>query len=1047
MAEKPRMSIFAQRMQKGREGKNIADPPVKEEHKTNTNSNQFGERSYVCSTAEADSIHLENVEKLSSMSQEELILERQKLLSTLDPELVEYLKSRRTKYSSVTPMETSEEEEQRQDVEVKPALEEEDVKNLVNKYPHMDVVEDEKLQWIGELPKDVQPPKDSYSARFNFEGELLPFIDKGEGVLQGLHNHGEEQERPGYTLQELIQLSRSSVLQQRVISLNCLAKIMANASRYNEHFNKPILPALLDADMYLLLRFSLDDPAPPIVIASATAICNLIVNHTDELCLDVLMGSPLGIQQPSLGVIIEMKPEEVAELKDQELLKLDIIKGMFRTNILERMIYVIKNLPSEPIEVKSMIKIFTRIARHSYDSAEAVFSCSGLLNTVEELLKSFKKGSYYPEAVKLFRILAARSITLAKKLVEHYSIIDIICQFIAGERAQGHPEEMQLSLESFYTWQTFMNYNLTPHLLSNLFPVIMKMLEAHAGLTNLTSVKSDLEHGTALISTLSLAAKHSCEPVFKAYPLVLQVALKWISQLATTENPSFSACKLVGSTLQFMTNCSSNFDSAHHLNPVLLQLFEKGVFSQLISKLRKCSWLICGEIISCPENLPCLGSLPPIVHKESVLPFVIHLGMYLLSNKNHQYIERFVCDPQILLYIRSVLKCENLKTKSGHWYARPEIYLLSLLVHLYTFTELTVNSDLYHKLAFALVVTVQSGDKYLLPEIFSKTIFNKKFFGLDVNSVSEKLQSLKIEDSVDNKHLKKTDYLQKALINMPKIEKCYIQELGLGFVNKPSIPSTLTGTLNATQSAVPSDWIFLPILRVYDNQGNVPNSLDIITCCLQWFVIMEELFPEIASSLSFAAKYCRLCCVYLADNDLFREVTSHLEICLTYIIQNFKLLDFETEIPGLKSFYDFYRQILDQYVSVSYCDEVFGQYIVVPLGQKHSTRYKKLVWSELAAVLRILRTPLSHITLKHYTDPVENDYNLLMTYLHALATGPVKEAWCPILYTVAIHHVSHYVAAHSDNTAKALLSRIEKLGNEDLKQSLLKQCTIREETV
>lgn len=56
---------------------------------------------------------------------------------------------------------------------------------------------------------------------------LLPYIDKGEGVLKGLHNHGEEQERPGYTIQELLQLSRSAVLQQRVIALTSLSNIMA----------------------------------------------------------------------------------------------------------------------------------------------------------------------------------------------------------------------------------------------------------------------------------------------------------------------------------------------------------------------------------------------------------------------------------------------------------------------------------------------------------------------------------------------------------------------------------------------------------------------------------------------------------------------------------------------------------------------------------------------------------------------------------------------------------------------------------------------------
>jgi hypothetical protein len=45
-------------------------------------------------------------------------------------------------------------------------------------------------------------------------------------VTQALHHHGEEPERPGYTLQELLKISRSSVLQQRVLALTTLANIL-----------------------------------------------------------------------------------------------------------------------------------------------------------------------------------------------------------------------------------------------------------------------------------------------------------------------------------------------------------------------------------------------------------------------------------------------------------------------------------------------------------------------------------------------------------------------------------------------------------------------------------------------------------------------------------------------------------------------------------------------------------------------------------------------------------------------------------------------------
>jgi hypothetical protein len=64
-------------------------------------------------------------------------------------------------------------------------------------------------------------------------GFLLPYTDDEVKVTQALHHHGEEPERPGYTLQELLKLSRSSVLQQRVLALTTLANILDKVMEFN----------------------------------------------------------------------------------------------------------------------------------------------------------------------------------------------------------------------------------------------------------------------------------------------------------------------------------------------------------------------------------------------------------------------------------------------------------------------------------------------------------------------------------------------------------------------------------------------------------------------------------------------------------------------------------------------------------------------------------------------------------------------------------------------------------------------------------------------
>ena len=61
--------------------------------------------------------------------------------------------------------------------------------------------------------------------RFDFDGNILT----GSKVVPeylGLHHHGDEPDRAGYTLEELFLLSRSNFLQQRVLAINTLAKII-----------------------------------------------------------------------------------------------------------------------------------------------------------------------------------------------------------------------------------------------------------------------------------------------------------------------------------------------------------------------------------------------------------------------------------------------------------------------------------------------------------------------------------------------------------------------------------------------------------------------------------------------------------------------------------------------------------------------------------------------------------------------------------------------------------------------------------------------------
>ena len=62
------------------------------------------------------------------------------------------------------------------DVEMRSAVGDLAIKSIeANKWLHMDVVEHEKLQWIGDIPSAPPcPPDTAYSARFDFQGKKSP---------------------------------------------------------------------------------------------------------------------------------------------------------------------------------------------------------------------------------------------------------------------------------------------------------------------------------------------------------------------------------------------------------------------------------------------------------------------------------------------------------------------------------------------------------------------------------------------------------------------------------------------------------------------------------------------------------------------------------------------------------------------------------------------------------------------------------------------------------------------------------------------------------
>lgn len=80
----------------------------------------------------------------------------------------------------------------------------------IHTWPHFDVIESEKLEWMKDIANSLPKlkPGQRYEARFDWKGVLLPYFTPETDSDRELFLHESDAQRPGYTLQELFRLAR-----------------------------------------------------------------------------------------------------------------------------------------------------------------------------------------------------------------------------------------------------------------------------------------------------------------------------------------------------------------------------------------------------------------------------------------------------------------------------------------------------------------------------------------------------------------------------------------------------------------------------------------------------------------------------------------------------------------------------------------------------------------------------------------------------------------------------------------------------------------------
>lgn len=192
-------------------------------------------------SSDSQLIHLENVKKLKDLTENQILEERQQLFQTLgirfsymkfkihislpniifiivDPSIIKFLQSKRKENkttSSATPTVKMIEETPLNQPTVSDNSEDISLvfDDNIREWHGLNLnvkLEKEKLQWMANIPNELlkTKPGESYEARFDWKGVLLPYSLAESDDNRELFLHSDDVQRPGYTIQELFRLAR-----------------------------------------------------------------------------------------------------------------------------------------------------------------------------------------------------------------------------------------------------------------------------------------------------------------------------------------------------------------------------------------------------------------------------------------------------------------------------------------------------------------------------------------------------------------------------------------------------------------------------------------------------------------------------------------------------------------------------------------------------------------------------------------------------------------------------------------------------------------------
>ena len=905
-------SLFAKQFQRM---KADIQSNVSGEKVSHVNHSSFGNSSRILTGSglgssgnDVASLHEENLQTLRTMTEEEILEEKEKLVKAMDPTLLNFLKNRK-KSSAVS---VQPEVVPKPSAPAHAAVAKDEESDCVagvtpGQYPGMERVETEKLEWQGELPAIKHGQLAGLGARFGFDGSLLS-PDSEVPVTAGLHHHGQDQEHPGYTVEEMMILCRSINPRQRQLGLELVEAVLGRwwTGELDQCLEQNLVQEVVKAGLVQVIRMSLDSSEAGLVVAGLRTLVALLCCKEEERLLDWLVD----IRQPVLAPLLHLgedeERKEVADLTDHQLVMQDVLLGLVRMDLLARLHYVLTVMKlKESVMVTGVLGLLVRMARHSSDVAQLV-SSQPLLSYLAE------HHCDHPLYVKLIRLLCSWSPRLAGELVTRLGLEAELCRLIAGPGDSLYTT--QLSVESHRLWAVLLSHGLVTSVWSSLYSIIMERL---VKLYNTNQILHPSSVAAWLVLISGLMMESGVEVVGDLGEILENCLTKWLTQLCDYKdkvNPTFA--QLVSVTCMTLSQYYSD-------RPDLGQKFADSVLERFLSsrqykdctaRLTSSSPFLTSRMLTTrhPDCLPAVGVILHGGHPHPLLtpysPDILLSGVLHLSHSLQVSVDE--SSVETVSTFLSLVSSAQLSLTS-HWVSRLSSLLLHSLLSLYSAAG-HLPSALSLATAFSISTLIQPRDKILLQSLFSRFLFNSSVFTKlpPPVAVTPLLTPSGRSPSA-------ASIITARLSQLSSLQSLYTSLL------TPEFSSTLQSNL------LPLDWPYFPLISLYNSGQSRDQSLSLssedLVSVLSWISLLPSKFSP-------TARLVRLVTTLLCPGSEFLvpEISSLLHYLLLSILSSPDTLNLVQQVPGVTSNTDLYHQLVDQFISESYGDRVFSFFLVVP---------------------------------------------------------------------------------------------------------------------